>query len=128
VSSFQINGEDPPSGAIPRQAGYQFHMPMPFASDGRGRPVHNPNDLPWIEIDYERLNGAGWNWYCGFLESHRMYGELTSVRALNLYEYTGTEPDWVTYSGSNIVLQCPKYRAIKFGHFFGVKIIIKGLE
>ena len=128
MSSFQIDGQDPPAGAMPRQAGYVFHLPTPVSNDPMGRPVLNENDLPWVEIEYSRLNGAGWNWYCAFLESHKMYGELTSVRLLNPYEYTGDEPDWVTYSGDHIVLQQPTYSSIKFGNFFGVRIVIKGLE
>lgn len=128
MSSFQINGQDPPFGGVPKQQGYTFYLPRPVASDALGRPVLNEADEPWIEINFNRLNQASWNWYCSFLESHRMYGRLTSIRTINPYQYTvAGGPEWVTFSGDNIVLNKPTYQSINFGSFFGVRIEIRGL-
>ena len=129
MSSFQINGQDPPAGGIPKQSGYGFILPGPVASDAIGRPVKNDNDEPRLELTFSRLNKTSWNWYCSFLASHRMYGILTSIRTLNPYQYTvAGGPEWVTFTGDNIVLNKPKYGAIEFGNFFDVTIEVRGLE
>lgn len=129
MSSFQINGQDPPAGGIPKQSGYAFFLPGPVASDAMGRPVLNDNDEPRLELTFSRLNKASWNWYCSFLAAHRMYGVLTSIRTLNPYQYTvAGGPEWVTFTGDNIVLNKPGYGAIEFGSFFDVTIEIRGLE
>jgi len=129
MSSFQINGQDPPAGGIPRQAGYTYHLPAPVASDGQGRPIVNTSELPWLELTFSRLNKAAWDWYCSFLASHKMYGAITSIRLLNPYSYTIADgPDWVTYTGSYITIHKPEYGDIEYGNFFNVKIIIRGLS
>lgn len=128
MSSFQINGQDPPTGAIPRQEGYTFSLPQPVATDGLGRPVANASDLPSLTLSFRRLNKTGWDWYCSFLASHKMYGQLTTIRLLNPYQYTVPGgPEWVTYSGSQIVMHKPTYQDIEYGNFFGVRIEIRGL-
>lgn len=129
MSSFQINGSDPPEGAIPRQSGYRFVLPEPVDSDALGRPVLQVDDLPWVEIAYERLNGPGWDFYCSFLEAHTMYAHLVSIRVPDFFDYTvPSGPNWVTYSGDGIYMDRPVYQAIEYGHFFGVSIMIKGLD
>lgn len=128
MTSFQINGQDPPRGAMPRQPGYTFHLPRPVDSDSMGRPMLNNADLPWVEINFQRLDQESWNWYIEFLASHKMYGQLSSIRLLNPFQYTvPAGPEWVTYSGDSIYLHQPMYDAIDFGNFFGVRIEIRGL-
>lgn len=131
MSSFQINAQDPPnSKSVPRQEGYIFHRQSVIALDGLGKPIVKAEALPWVELYFRRLNEAGWNWYCSFLDaSHRMYGELTSVRTINPYNYTVPGgPNWETFSGAELVLEAPTFEGISFGHYFGVRVVIRGLS
>lgn len=127
---FKINNQSPPSrGAIPKQTGYTFSLPQPVGIDGLGRPIVNDADVPWVQLAWERMDQASWNWYTGFMESHGMYAHLSSVTLLDPFTYlVPGGPQWVTFTGPNIYMNRPSYDTIDSGFYFGVVIDIRGLE
>jgi hypothetical protein len=129
MGSFQVNGTDPPESALPVQVGYMIHKPQPVAIDGLGRPVAQSSDQPWLQMKWKRMDQTGWNWWCAFLEDHKMFGHLNSVQYLDLYNcFLETGPQWVTCTADSIYMEQPKYGAIDSGFYFDVEVIIRGLE
>lgn len=120
---FQVNGQDPPDGGVPRGPGSVLHKPQATGSSGSGIPCGAVGKW-WFETTFNTINKTAAEWWLAILAG-ATYVSLTSFQVWNPYKSGGA--GWQTFTSG--VLHDITYSGTTYGGAYqSFRILVTELE